>query len=143
MFSKAAATFDIISSSALGFPFSPHILTNTFCFPWFCLLKFNISHVNGCSGQLVSRAQNKGKRIKHRSMQDRKSFRGKWYEGLHHTAASAPEPHCPINASRSPVSLLHVCIASALGAHVVAAMLDSADLANSIITSSVDWLVLL
>ena len=33
-------------------------------FSGFCLLKFNISHVNGCSGQLFLRAQNKGWRIK-------------------------------------------------------------------------------
>ena len=77
-----------------------------------------------------------------RSMQDRKSFRGSGMKGSI-TRSKCPRATLSSKCKQKP-SVPVACVhRKCSGAHVVAAMLDGADLANSIITSSVDWLVLL
>ena len=77
-----------------------------------------------------------------RSMQDRKSFRGSGMKGSI-TRGKCSRATLSSKCKQKPSVPAACAHCKCSGAHVVAAMLDSADLENSIITSSVDWLMLL
>ena len=80
-----------------------------------------------------------------RSLQDRKSLRGSGMKGsiTHRKCSRATLSNKHKQKPSVSITWAHFKCLVAQVAHVVAAMLHSADLEHSIITSSVDWLVLL